>query len=175
MLFHYSEDPRITRFEPRPSRKIKGRPAGERLVWAIDGHHSPAYYFPRECPRIVLWPVVGSTQEDIERWMERSGARMVAHIELAWAQRFEKCELFRYSFEPEGFEPLNDHGVHVSRSTMTPMEVTPVGDLASALNAANVELRVVESLQPLADASSSTLHYSGIRLRNANGWEAAWL
>ena len=31
------------------------------LVWAIDKWHQPMYRFPRDCPRILLWPRVTTT------------------------------------------------------------------------------------------------------------------
>lgn len=165
-LYHFSEDPEIRLFEPRAGRQIEGRPPREQLVWAIDAHHSPVYFFPRECPRIVLWPIEDSTQGDIDRWMN-SDSRMVAHIESAWSDRFDNCQLYRYSFNATEFESLHDHGVHVSPAPVKPVDTSPVGNLANALEEANVELRIVGSLQPLADAWHSTLHYSGIRLKNA--------
>lgn len=168
-LYHYSEDPNITLFEPRPGRQLDGRPPGELLVWAINEHYSPVYYFPRDCPRIVLWPIDGSTQDDIDRWMN-GDARMVAHIETAWIERFESCQLYRYSFDSTGFESLHDHGVHVKPAPVEPVDVSPVGSLADALDSANVELRVMDSLQPLASTWFSTLHYSGVRLKNAQDW-----
>ncbi len=165
-FYHYSEDPGIKLFEPRPGRRIEGRPGGEKLVWAIDEHHSPVYYFPRQCPRVVLWPIEGSTQSDVDRWMA-TDARMVAHIERVWIERFNNCQLYRYTFDGSGFEDLHDHGVHVKPGEVEPIDVSPVGDLGNALAGANVELRVVESFQPLAGAWDSTLHFSGVRLKNA--------
>ncbi len=48
--------------------------------------------------------------------------------------------------------------------------VEPVGDLVEALRVAGVELRLMPSLAPLFGAWESTIHFSGIRLRNAVGW-----
>ena len=48
-----------------------------------------------------------------------------------------------------------------------------IGDLPAALRADNVDLRVLESLTPLRDVWSTSLHASGVRLRNAQGWPAA--
>ncbi len=173
ILYHFSEDPQIERFEPRPGRQIDGRSPGELLVWAIDEDHSPVYYFPRECPRILLWPIEGSTQDDIDRWMAStsgSNPRMVANIESAWLERFKRCRLYRYTFATKGFDDIGDHGVSVNSQPVEPLDVTPVGSLVSAIEDADVELRVMESLQQLADAWFSTLHFSGVRLRNARDW-----
>jgi hypothetical protein len=45
-----------------------------------------------------------------------------------------------------------------------------VGDLLSALQAADVDLHVLPDLLPLKGVWDSSLHASGIRLRNAAGW-----
>ena len=82
-LFHFSDDPDIAQFEPRPVRVPVERPAGREwlngpLVWAIDDWHQPLYLFPRECPRILLWPTSRTTKQDRLRWMGDISARMVA-------------------------------------------------------------------------------------------------
>jgi hypothetical protein len=48
-----------------------------------------------------------------------------------------------------------------------------LGDLPAALRAEDVELRVMERLTPLRDVWSTSLHASGIRLRNAQDWPTA--
>jgi hypothetical protein len=47
--------------------------------------------------------------------------------------------------------------------------------LPAELETRQVELRVMESLLPLRDIWKTTLHASGIRLRNARGWGRAEL
>jgi hypothetical protein len=57
----------------------------------------------------------------------------------------------------------------VSRETVVPVSVEPVGDLMEALAAAGAELRIMPSLWPLYDAViASTLDFSIIRWRNAS-------
>jgi hypothetical protein len=65
---------------------------------------------------------------------------------------------------------LDDAGMHVSRKAVAPLAVEMLSDLPAALRAADVELRIVESLTPLRNAWATTLHVSGIRMRNATGW-----
>ncbi|MCM3109611.1 hypothetical protein M3572_01770 [Lederbergia lenta] len=48
MLYHFSEDPSIAIFKPRPSKAF---PELSPVVWAIDKEHSAHYYVPRDCPR----------------------------------------------------------------------------------------------------------------------------
>jgi hypothetical protein len=81
-LFHFSDDPAITIFEPRPVRVASKRPPGREwlngpLVWAIDEWHQPMYLFPRDCPRILIWPTERTTAEDRRRYWGAGSARMI--------------------------------------------------------------------------------------------------
>ncbi|CAA9251115.1 MAG: hypothetical protein AVDCRST_MAG77-2170 [uncultured Chloroflexi bacterium] len=168
-LFHFSEEAGIERFEPRPA----ATQGGEAVVWAIDTWHAPLHYLPRECPRVTFWPVAESLPEHVERWFGRVSGRMVIAIEAAWLERLHTTRLYRYVFDGTGFEPLHDHGVHIAREAVTPLRVEPVGDLLATLTASDVELRICPSLAPLGRAITRTsLHWSLIRMRNAQGWEA---
>lgn len=167
-LYHFSEDPRITAFEPRtPAHRPEVRP----LVWAIDAWHAPMYFFPRDCPRILYWPLPGTTGEDRARWWGERDAHMIACAEWAWLARMQTATLYRYTLPPESFDDLNDAGMFVSHETVVPRAIEPVHDLLGALREARVELRLMPSLVPLRGIWHSTLHASGIRLRNAAGWE----
>lgn len=173
-LFHFSDDPTIERFEPRVSQAL--RPPGrewlnEPLVWAIEESHQHMYLFPRDCPRILVWPVAGTSPDDHQRWFGRSSARVIAHIEWAWLERVRSGALYRYEFAPDGFESLDDAGMWVSRGPVVPRERVELRDLLGELATAGVELRLMDSLAPLAGLwDETTMHVSGIRLRNAKGW-----
>jgi hypothetical protein len=165
-VYHYSEDPTIEAFAPRPSR------LGEALVWAIDEWHSPLYWLPRDCPRVTFWPLPRTTEADLERWWSHVAGRIVVAIEAGWLERVRACRLYRYSFDDPAFEPTYDHGVHLSRVTVRPVSLEPVGDLLARQAAAGVELRLCQSLVPLGKAIlTSSLHWSLIRMRKAQGWE----
>lgn len=168
LLYHFSEDPTIEVFVPRwPTH----RPEAEPLVWAIDAWHAPVYFFPRDCPRVCFWPLPTSSPADRERYFGLVSGRMVIAIEAAWLERLQTTRLYRYSFAPDLFEDLHDHGVHVSRHTVTPLALEPMGDLLARLGAAEVELRICPSLVPLGKAIiNTTLHFSLIRMRYAQGW-----
>jgi hypothetical protein len=166
IVYHFSEDGTIEEFAPRPSR------LGEPLVWAIDEEHSPLYMLPRDCPRVSFWPLPMSTPEDLDRWWSNVSGRMVIAIEMGWLGRLRACSLYRYSFNDLAFEPIHDHGVHVSRATVRPLAIEQVGDLLERQAAAGVELRLCPSLVPLGRAIiKASLHFSLIRMRNAVGWE----
>ena len=173
-LLHFSDDPGIQRFVPRAT--VARRPAGMEwlngpLVWAIDEDHQYMYLFPRECPRILVWPVATTSDEDRERWLQRSSAKVVAHVEWDWLERIRTGVLYRYEFPVESFEDLGDAGMWVSRDAVAPTARERLEGLFSGLAAVGVELRVVHSLVPLAALwDQTTTHVSGIRLRNALGW-----
>jgi RimJ/RimL family protein N-acetyltransferase len=180
-LFHFSEDPAIEVFEPRPVRVASQRPPGldwlnGPLVWTVDAWHSPMFFFPRDCPRILLWRTPQTTEADLDHWWRGDRRRrMQAHVEAAWVERIGAARLYRYAFDPGAFEPVDVAGgpaYHVARAAVRPLEVTPVGDLMAALEAADVELHVMDDLMPLNGAWRSSVYFSGSRLRNAVGWEA---
>jgi RimJ/RimL family protein N-acetyltransferase len=180
-IFHFSEDPSIEVFEPRPVRVPAERPPGQDwlngpLVWAIDAWHQPMYYFPRDCPRVLLWKTPATTDADLDRWWRGDRRRrMQAHVEAAWLERLKTNQIYRYTFADEGFEHLQDAGMCVSRETVRPLAVEPVGDLLAAMAAADVELHVLDDLLPLKGVWDSSVYASGIRLRNAAGWgEPGW-
>jgi hypothetical protein len=174
-LFHFSDDGGLTRFTPRPVRTPSQRPPGRDwlngpLVWAIDEARQPLYLFPRECPRILLYPMPRTTPEDLERWWGTGAHRMIAHIEWAWFERFRTGRLYRYELPVDAFEDLDDAGMWVARTEVEPIGVETIDNLPTALAEQGVELRLMPSLVPLKGAWDTSLHASGIRLRNAAGW-----
>jgi hypothetical protein len=176
-LFHFSDNPGIASFRPRPvavpSRRAPGRDwLNGPLVWAIDEPHQPMYLFPRDCPRILLWPRADTTADDLDRWFGDRTCRMIAYIEEAWAERLRTATLYRYDLPHEGFESLDDAGMWVSRQDVTPIRMDALSDLPAALRADGVELQAVASLATLSDVWSTSLHASRLRLRNAQGWPA---
>jgi hypothetical protein len=176
-LFHFSENPRIGRFEPRPVRTPVDRPEGQAwlngpLVWAIDEAHEHLYLFPRECPRIVVWPTTRTSETDRRRWLGATTASSVAFMERVWLDRLSEAVVHRYELPTAGFEELGDVGMWVSRSPVAPLGLEALADLPRQLEARGVEVRVLDSLLPLKPIWGSSLHASGIRLRNAAGWGA---
>jgi hypothetical protein len=174
-LFHFSDDGGIHHFVPRPVRTPAERPGGQDwlngpLVWAIEEDWQAFYYFPRECPRILLKPKPTTTPEDLAFWWGQRACRVIAHIEWAWFERFRTQRLYRYELPLAGFEDLRDVGTWVCRSAVDPIGVEVIDDLPAALAADGVELRVMQNLLPLKGVWDTSLHASGIRLRNAAGW-----
>lgn len=171
-IFHYSEQPNLAEFVPR---KHAQRPDEEARVWAIDAVHAPLYFFPRNCPRAAFWTLPTTTPADARELMACTDAKIVCAMEWAWLERLQSTLLYEYEMPPEAFAPLNvpgspeDHGVYVSRETVTPIAVRPLGDLlARFAQRPDVELRLTPLLWPLYDRLlQSSLHYSFIRFSHA--------
>lgn len=166
-LYHISEEPGIKRFDPRPppsSVKIEGL-----MVWAIDYAHLHNYLLPRDCPRVTFYAVENSEKNDIERLMGLSTAKYVVAIESCWWPKIQKHCLFQYEFSVEGFSKIDDvAGYYISRQSVIPIREVVKSDIISALLEHDVELRIMPSLWKLREAViNSTLHYSIIRMRNA--------
>jgi hypothetical protein len=171
-LFHFSDDPTIASFEPRPAPSE--RPPGREwlngpLVWAIDEAHQPLYLFPRQCPRVLLWPTPQTTAADRETWWGTHSYRMIAYIERAWLDRVTTACIYRYELPDDSFVSLDDAGMWVSHKPVAPLSVTMLDHLPDQLKAQSVDLRAIENLNALKDVWDTSLHASGIRLRNAKG------
>jgi len=174
-LFHFSELGSIEKFSPKPADVPSPRPIGEEwlngpLVWATDEEHQATYLFPRECPRILVWQTTATTEDDKQLWWGQRDCSMIAHVEWAWLRRIHDQSLYRYQFPPDSFQYIEDGWMWVSKEMVTPVGVERIDDLLGALRELNVELRVMNSLLPLRQLWTTSLHVSGIRLRNAAGW-----
>jgi hypothetical protein len=165
-LWHFSEDPALGRFEPRPAPAAPGRPP---LVWAVDTRHSPLFWFPRDCPRGCAWPVSTTTAADQERFFGQGGAGRVHVIEGGWLDRVRDCRLYAYRLPAESFSPHETVGGYwVSGRTVSAAARVTVNDLLGRHAAAGIELRVVPSVWPFwRRVTASTVEFSGCRLRNA--------
>ena len=162
-LWHASEDPAITRFEPhRAATALRDEP----LVWAIDTRHLPFFWFPRQCPRGMFWADEGTSADDAERFL--LGSPRVHAIQADWLAPMRTARVVAYRLPEETFAPDPDVGGYwLSREGVTPLELVELGDLMARHAEAGIELRVVPDLQFLWQrVIASTLQFSGIRLRN---------
>jgi hypothetical protein len=171
LLFHFSHERDIARFEPRPVRVPSPRPEGldwlnDSLVWAIDAWHQSLYLFPRDCPRILVWPCEATAPADRALYRRSSPRRMIAYLEADWLEDLQSATIHRYSLPSEDFHALEDVGMWVSRKPAIPLAVGTIPDLPRALDEAGVDLRIVPSLAPFEALRATSLHVSGIRLRN---------
>lgn len=160
-VFHFSEDPTIGEFVPHVA-PTSAEPLP--YVWAIDPEHQPAYWFPRDCPRVTYWPTATGAGHPL-----LGGAGRVHAVEWGWLDRLRATVLYRYVFDAAAFTRQDDTaGYRVADRPVRPLRVEPVGDLLAAHADADVELRLVPNLWPLADlVVASGLDFSLIRMRNA--------
>jgi hypothetical protein len=167
-LFHISDVPDIARFDPRPAPSPGSGHEGL-MVWAIDREHLHTYLLPRDCPRVTFYALPKSTPEDVARLMAGSSARYVVAIESGWLPEVLRHRLYCYEFPADTFSVMDaGAGYYISREPVVPRSVTLIDDLLDELLRHDVELRVMRSLWKLRDlVVASTLHYSIIRMRNA--------
>jgi hypothetical protein len=165
-LFHFSEDPAIALFRPHVAATSTET---EAFVWALDEEHAPSYWFPRDCPRACCWTGGKPISQAGAAVLGLSGAQRLPAIEAAWLERVRSCRLFAYEFDPASFKvKLAEAGYWVTREEVSPVSVTPVGDLLARHVEAGIELRIVRKLWPLIDAIvTSGLEFSIIRKANA--------
>ncbi|HEY0520408.1 MAG TPA: hypothetical protein VGC84_13015 [Ilumatobacteraceae bacterium] len=165
VVYHFSEDPGIARFAPHvPATNPSHRPA----VWAIDEAHAPLYWFPRDCPRVAIWPNDSSQRKAFNDRFVTSASRLHA-IEWRWLDAMRDAVVHRYVFDAAAFVPWEPaDGQWVSHEVVSPVSVDSVGDLLVAHRSAEIELRVVASLWPLRDAAANgEFDFSIVRMHNA--------
>ena len=165
-LWHFSEDPALSRFLPHvPVTNPQAPP----LVWAVDTRHAPMFWFPRDCPRGCIWPVSTTTARDRDRFFGQSAADRVHVIESGWLERVRACRLYAYRLPAEAFRPHEVVGGYwVAGEPVEAIEREVVGDLLGRHASAGIELRVTPSIWPFwRQVRLSTVAFSGSRLRNA--------
>lgn len=176
-VLHFSEDPTITEFVPHVAASAR---VPDAYVWAVDAQRSPAYWFPRQCPRVLVWARAGAAAADVARILGASGCRRVHAVEYAWVERMRAVRLYAYRFSAGPFRPFGEPeparrdaepepSAHVAQVPVRPLgPPEPVGDLFALHARAGIELRVLPQLWTFWSAvTASTLGFSGIRLGNA--------
>jgi hypothetical protein len=162
VLYHVSEQPGLTRFEPRPQG------TGPALVWAIEKSRLHNYLLPRDCPRVTFYARDTTIAADRERFLGE--ARNVVAIEKAWAERAAATTLSVYSLPAATFS-LHDGvaGYYTSTTAVLALEEQRLPSALSALAACDVEVRLLDCLWGLREAvAGSSLGFSIIRFRNAS-------
>lgn len=162
-LWHVSENARIEQFDPHVSATAT---SSEPRVWAIDTRHLPIYWFPRDCPRGTFWETPLTTASDAALL---GGVARVHIVESGWVERMRKAQVFAYRLPEDSFAPDTEVGGYwLSRGAVVPIEIVELGDLVALHESSGIELRALSNLWPTWDrVVSSSLEYSGIRLRNA--------
>ncbi len=162
-LWHFSEDPSLRTFTPRPADA-----GGRAVVWAVDTRHAPLFWFPRDCPRGCVWPGPGTTAQDRERFFGQSAATRIHVIESGWLEPMRACRLFAYRMPAESFTPHEVGGYWISDERIVAVEQVAFGDLLAMHAHAGFEFRMTPSIWPFwQQVAESTLEFSGCRLRNS--------
>ncbi|MBO9604445.1 MAG: hypothetical protein J7639_00765 [Paenibacillaceae bacterium] len=168
MLYHFSEEPGIERFVPRP---IERYPQMPQVVFAIDEAHAAHYLFPRDCPRVIYWKADWTTPEDEAELFAHTATDKIIAVESGWLERIRRTKLYRYAFPPDTFRLWPEAitaGYHISEREVIPQRVELMDDLIGRLVAAGIELRITPNLHPLRNrVIASTADFSVIRFRNA--------
>jgi hypothetical protein len=155
-LWHVSEDDSIRRFEPRDG-----------AVWALGTRLLPLYWFPRDCPRATFWAESGTGEEDVARFLAGERARRVHVVEPDGLEAMRTTRVVAYRLPAATFVEDDDRFWR-SAEAVEPLELVELGDLVERHARARIELRAESDLLRLWDeVASSSLGFSGIRLRNA--------
>lgn len=165
-VLHFSEDPTITRFVPHVA-PTSAEP--DAYVWAVDYRRAPDYWFPRRCPRAMAWVEPTTSTADRLLIIGPYGNRVHA-IEYAWLDAMRTTTVYAYRLPAERFRPIGTEShAMVATQTVRPLgPPEPVGDLLALHEEAGIQLRVLDNLWPYWDVViTSTIGFSGIRLRNA--------
>ncbi len=165
-VLHFSEDPSIESFSPRVApTAVQPR----KYVWAVDYDRAPAYWFPRNCPRILTWATPATSRADRELFLGTS--QRVHAIEYAGLETINATVLYAYRFAATDFTPLGTPEPYAMVATRTVHPLGPpekVGSLLAAHEAAGIEVRLLPTLwNHWNQVTRGTIGYSGIRLRNA--------
>ena len=98
-----------------------------------------------------------------------NGVSRVHAIEWAWWDRFRTARVYLYLLPPATFTVHNaEAGYYVSRVPVAPLARVEIDDVVRKHQDAGIELRLMNELWPLWDrVTTSSLEFSGIRLRNA--------
>ncbi len=164
-LFHFSHDPSIRVFTPHVPRSNPTQPP---LVWAVDEAHAPAYWFPRDCPRVTAWPRTVEERVAFENAFATTALRLHV-VELDWLPKLSVVPLFRYRLPGGAFRRWPEaSGYWIASESVEPLEVEAMPDLVECHVEAGIELRAVPDLRPARDAAIvGPWDFSIIRFANA--------
>jgi hypothetical protein len=163
-VLHFSEDPTIGIFRPHVAKTAL---RGTAYVWAVGYDRAPDYWFPRQCPRAMAWAGPDTTPEDRDRIIGAGSGSRVHAVEYGWLDPMRSVELYAYRLPATDF--VEHDAALVSITDVRPLGPPErVGDLFALHEEARIQLRVLPRLHDFwAEVVTSTLEWSGIRLRNA--------
>ena len=167
MIYHFSEEPDISYFEPRFSTPELGA-----VVWGISAGAMYKYLLPRDCPRVTFRADDQTSARDVQSFFGHSSVRCVVAIESCWLETVRRTKLYRYHLPADKFKlALEDERTqyYISNQRVTPLSVVCIDDLLKALIDFGVELRIMRNSLRLCmmQSSTSTLAVSIILMRDA--------
>ena len=117
----------------------------------------------------MAWTRPTTTNHDRALVLGPGGGERVHAIEYGWLDALRTVRLYAYRFSVADFGPVGDGHARVVTRPVTPLgPPEPVGDLLELHEQAGIQLRMLPNLWPFWDVViTTTLGYSGIRLRNA--------
>jgi len=166
-LFHVSETPGLTQFEPRVDAR------GRNLVWAIGESRLHNYLMPRDCPRVTYYATATTTSADRAAFFSATSVDSVIAIEKRWLPALQTTPLHVYEFAAAPFV-IEDTiaAYYVCQYAVVPIAHYIVANPLLELLQRPIELRLLPSLFALRDrVVASSLGFSIIRLRNAQSAE----
>ncbi len=115
----------------------------------------------------MAWVSAETSAEDRSRIIGDGCGTRVHAIEYGWLEAMRTVELYAYRLPAEPFQPAE--AAVVATTEVKPLGPPQrVGDLLELHAEAGIQLRVLPRLHDFWDAvTTSTLEFSGIRLRNA--------
>ncbi|MFI6827988.1 DUF6886 family protein [Kribbella sp. NPDC050241] len=163
-VLHFSEDPTIEVFRPHVAKTTR---EATPYVWAVGYDRAPDYWFPRQCPRAMAWVGPGTTPDDRDRIIGVGSGTRVHAVEYGWLDAMRSVELYAYRLPAKQFDEFD--AAFVATAEVRPLGPPErVGDLFELHDEAGIQLRVLPRLHDFwAETTTSTLEWSGIRLRNA--------
>ena len=163
-VLHFSEDPTIEVFRPHVANTAQHTTP---YVWAVGHGRAPDYWFPRQCPRAIAWVGPSTTPYDRDRIIGAGSGTRVHAIEYDWLDAMRSVKLYAYRLPASAFTEYD--AAVVATTEVRPLgPAERVGDLFDLHAEAGIQLRVLPRLHEFWSAViSSSLEFSGIRLRNA--------
>jgi hypothetical protein len=120
----------------------------------------------------MAWTTPETSPADRDRILGPGCGDRVHAIEYDWLDAMRTVTLFAYRLPAEHFTPFGHPTPHacVATTSVEPLgPPEPVGNLLDLHRDANIQLRVLPNLWHFWDSvRTSTLDFSGIRLRNAH-------
>lgn len=163
-LWHVSEDDSIRRFEPH---RAATSALDDELVWALGTRLLPLYWFPRQCPRATFWAESTTSEHDVDRFLGGDRTQRVHVVEPGWLEPMRTTRVVAYRMPEQTFVE-DDDCFWISREPVQPLGLVELGDLVERHEEAGIALGTEEDLLGFWDeVVSSSLGFSGIRLRNA--------